>query len=230
MTYGQFLKMMIENHDFTQTRLADELKLSRTYISGIISGTEKPPTAERCNQISKILSLTQKDSQQLFRLAMVERADEETRPIIEKSFSGSIIPFTEDPKDYAKVPLLGSCPASPKSWMADEIEGWHYFPKQVVKNRRLYLIRAKGDSMNKAGIDDGDLLVVEADREPENGSIVIFCIDHEYTVKKYHRSGTQFTLSPDSLNPKHQLTIYDSRKNEIMIRGVVDSIYMKKPR
>lgn len=47
-----------------------------------------------------------------------------------------------------------------------------------------YFVKAAGDSMMNAGIEPGDLLVVDSARQAEHGSIVIAAIDGEFTVKR----------------------------------------------
>lgn len=130
-------------------------------------------------------------------------------------------------KHYVRLPLLGTCPASQKSVVQDEVERWIEFPKELVRGRRLYLLRVRGDSMNRAGIDDADIVIVDADKEPVNGSIVVARIDSESTLKRFYRSEDRITLTPDSTNPKHQPETF-TKKNEVMLRGVVDFIWMKK--
>ncbi|EAN5281747.1 translesion error-prone DNA polymerase V autoproteolytic subunit, partial [Salmonella enterica] len=47
-----------------------------------------------------------------------------------------------------------------------------------------YFVKATGDSMIDAGINDGDLLVVDSSRTAEHGDIVIAAVDGEFTVKR----------------------------------------------
>ncbi|AXE08811.1 translesion error-prone DNA polymerase V autoproteolytic subunit [Salmonella enterica] len=47
-----------------------------------------------------------------------------------------------------------------------------------------YFVKATGDSMIDAGINDGDLLVVDSSRTVEHGDIVIAAVDGEFTVKR----------------------------------------------
>lgn len=47
-----------------------------------------------------------------------------------------------------------------------------------------YFVKAVGDSMNDAGIGEGDLLVVDSSRTAVHGDIVIAAVDGEFTVKK----------------------------------------------
>lgn len=48
-----------------------------------------------------------------------------------------------------------------------------------------FFARVKGNSMNDHGIQDGDILVVDASIEPKNGKIVVASVNNELTVKVY---------------------------------------------
>ncbi len=47
-----------------------------------------------------------------------------------------------------------------------------------------YFVKATGDSMTDAGIDPGDLLVVDSAQQARHGNIVIAAVDGEFTVKR----------------------------------------------
>lgn len=47
-----------------------------------------------------------------------------------------------------------------------------------------YFVRVEGDSMEGAGIRDGDLLVVDSSREVVSGDIVVAVLNGEMTVKR----------------------------------------------
>lgn len=51
-----------------------------------------------------------------------------------------------------------------------------------------FFLRVSGDSMVKAGIFNGDLLIVDRSLEPVHGKIVIAAINGELTVKRLHKS------------------------------------------
>ena len=53
-----------------------------------------------------------------------------------------------------------------------------------------YFVRVSGDSMIGAGINDGDLLVVDRSLRPADGDIIIACVDGDFTVKMYRERGT----------------------------------------
>ena len=57
--------------------------------------------------------------------------------------------------------------------------------KELVNNKdSTFYARASGNSMENAGISDGDLLIIDRSLEPENNKIGVFYIDGEFTVKR----------------------------------------------
>ena len=55
--------------------------------------------------------------------------------------------------------------------------------KELVKNKEAtFYARVSGDSMVGAGLDDGDLLVIDRSLNPENGKIAVCLVDGEFTV------------------------------------------------
>jgi repressor LexA len=66
--------------------------------------------------------------------------------------------------------------------------------------RQRYLLRVVGQSMTGARIEDGDLLVVEENEDPADGSVVVALIDggEEVTVKRLYREGSGVRLKPQN--------------------------------
>lgn len=66
--------------------------------------------------------------------------------------------------------------------------------------RRWYLLRSTGRSMVGARIEDGDLLVVEEDEAPPDGSVAVVLLrgGEEVTVKRLYREGETLRLRPGS--------------------------------
>ena len=85
--------------------------------------------------------------------------------------------------------------------------------------RRRYLLRVVGQSMIGARIEDGDLLVVEEDEDPPEGTIVVALLNggEEVTVKKLCREGEMVRLKPQ--NGEHEDIIVPAR--ELRIQGRV---------
>ena len=57
--------------------------------------------------------------------------------------------------------------------------------KELIKNApTTFYGRVKGDSMQGAGFDDGDLLIIDKSLEPADGKIAVCFIDGDFTVKR----------------------------------------------
>ena len=73
--------------------------------------------------------------------------------------------------------------------------------EHLVKNpAATFFVRVTGDSMNGAGIHDGDLLVADRSLEPNDKDIVIAAIEGELTVKRIRIRGRRVTLIPEKRN------------------------------
>jgi len=83
---------------------------------------------------------------------------------------------------------------------------------------RYFFLRAIGDSMNEAGIDDGDFVLVRQQQSANDGDIVVALIDDEATIKEFHRKKSAVILKPRSSNKKHHPIILTSN---FEIQGVV---------
>jgi DNA polymerase V len=66
-----------------------------------------------------------------------------------------------------------------------------YFDGRIDLNAHLikditstFVVRVTGDSMERAGISDGDELIVNRALEPKDGSVVVAVLDGELTVKR----------------------------------------------
>ena len=55
----------------------------------------------------------------------------------------------------------------------------------LVKNKEAtFYAKASGTSMIGAGIDDGDILVIDRSIEPQNNKVAVCYIDGEFTIKR----------------------------------------------
>ena len=70
----------------------------------------------------------------------------------------------------------------------------------VTRPAATYFVRVEGDSMVGAGINDGDLLVVDRSLSPANGDVIIASVDGDFTVKTYRRDKSGVRLEPANSN------------------------------
>ena len=72
--------------------------------------------------------------------------------------------------------------------------------KYLVKHpAATFFIIAKGHSMEKAGISDEDLLVVDKSLDAKNNDIVVAAVNGEFTVKRYLKNGDSVSLRAEGL-------------------------------
>lgn len=91
--------------------------------------------------------------------------------------------------------------------------------RELIKNpSATFYGRVKGNSMQDAGISDGDLLVIDKSLEPKDGKIAICFIDGEFTVKRIKIEDHICWLMPANSNYK---PIKVSEENHFLVWGIV---------
>jgi DNA polymerase V len=81
-----------------------------------------------------------------------------------------------------------------------------------------YYGRVKGESMKNAGINDGDLLIIDRSLEPLDGKIAVCYIDGEFTIKRIKLEKDFCWLMPENEAYK---PIKVTPDNEFLIWGIV---------
>ncbi len=95
----------------------------------------------------------------------------------------------------------------------------------VVKNATAtFYAKANGNSMIGAGIDDGDILVIDKSIEPEDGKIAVCFIDGEFTVKRIKVQENSLLLLPEN---KLFEPIEVTQENDFIIWGIVTYVVKK---
>ena len=97
--------------------------------------------------------------------------------------------------------------------------------KELVKNKdATFYARVDGDSMIGAGLEDGDLLVIDRSLNPENGRIAVCLIDGDFTVKRIKKEKNKLFLVPE--NKKYK-KIEIKEESELVIWGIVEYVIKK---
>ena len=83
----------------------------------------------------------------------------------------------------------------------------------IERPSQTVLIRVKGDSMQDAGILDGDLVVVEKTASASRGDVVVAIVDNQFTLKRLDVERGQFVLKPENkayavIRPEGTLEIF----------------------
>ena len=137
-----------------------------------------------------------------------------------------IILFKPETKNQKSFPLASDGVSAGFPSPADDFKELKIsIDQEVVKNESAtFYARVDGQSMQGAGLDDGDLLVIDRSQEPENGKIAVCFVDGEFTVKRLKVENDCVYLMPE--NSKYKALKVTS-ENQLIIWGIVTYVVKK---
>ncbi|MBO5919635.1 MAG: translesion error-prone DNA polymerase V autoproteolytic subunit [Bacteroidales bacterium] len=106
----------------------------------------------------------------------------------------------------------------------DYVENGIDLNRELVKNpSSTFFGRARGTSMEGAGIFDGDLLIIDKSLEPREGAIAVCFIDGEFTLKRIHFEKHEGQVTSIWLQPENEqfTPIKVTQDNQFIIWGIV---------
>lgn len=145
--------------------------------------------------------------------------------------SSSKLPEGAIPVDasmFVKIPIIGSVRCGEPMFAECNIEGYEYTYIETLRGGGdFFYLRAKGDSMINAGINEGDLLLIRKQPDVNSGDIAIVNINgDEETLKRVIKKDKAIILQPE--NPAFETKIYIGKELEhIRIQGRLMNV-MKK--
>lgn len=117
------------------------------------------------------------------------------------------------------VPIVGIVSCGNPIFAEENIEGYLPVSTTIAEpSSKYFLLKVSGDSMDEAGINNGDLVLIRQQSVAKEGDKVVALIDDDATIKEFHRSGDVVVLKPRSSNNSHKPIILDS---DFRIQGVV---------
>lgn len=117
------------------------------------------------------------------------------------------------------IPFIGSVACGLPILAEENVEAMIPVSLNLARpGNRYFFLRARGDSMDQSGINDGDLVLIRQESSAKDGDIVVALIDEEATIKEFQRTKGAIILKPKSSNKKHRPIILTS---DFQIQGVV---------
>jgi repressor LexA len=98
------------------------------------------------------------------------------------------------------LPVLGSVAAGRPILAEENVEEYVSVPELAGGGDGAYLLRVRGDSMQEAGILEGDYVVVRQQDTADDGDIVVALLGEEATVKRYFREADHVRLQPENVS------------------------------
>lgn len=91
--------------------------------------------------------------------------------------------------------------------------------EELIKNKEAtFYARVSGDSMQDAGLSDGDLIVIDRAINIENNKICVCYLDGEFTVKRIIKRGRKLYLKPENKNYEE---IEIKKDSELIVWGII---------
>lgn len=155
----------------------------------------------------------------------------EERKLIDKSTRGarSYISAPRMNGGVKKAYILGDCPCGEPIYAEENIQGSVMLPVEIFGNGEYIILTAKGNSMVKRGINDGDTMIVRLQDTADVGNVIIARVNgEEATAKILAKNGNRFYLQPanDELDEDGQPLYRDIYpEGDWDIIGVVEGVY-----
>lgn len=203
-----FLHDYMDEHSISPT--FDEMKTalhlkSKSGIHRLISGLEERGFIKRHENRARAIEILRHPQDLNTRLVKEEVAE-----------------FKPSNDDLISVPLYGKIAAgTPIEAIANE-QNMVDVPMGFLGASECYALEIEGDSMMKAGIMDGDIVLIERCNTASDGDIIVALVDgEEATLKRLRREIGKVILQPE--NDSYQPIMLDAAR--VQIQGKLKTLY-----
>jgi len=199
--------------------LSPKQKQALFLIKETIKKTGKPPTL---GELRELLRLKYINS-----VTHLINKLEEKGYIRRKRGEPRGIELASQEKKVVGIPLIGAVACGKPLLAQENIEGYISVDKNWLRGnpQDFFFLRAVGDSMNSAGIDDGDLTLIKIQSTANPNDQVVALIEDEATIKIYKPKEDYVALVPSSKNRQHKPIIL---REDFLIQGVVKMVLKKR--
>jgi repressor LexA len=187
-------------------------------IRDLIQKTGKAPTLE---EIRKAMGYSSIYSVQRHLAALKKKG-----VVSSEKHQSRSLELNLESEEKINIPLVGNIAAGKPLLAEENIEAYIPYKKSELRGelKSYFFLRAVGDSMDKAGIDDGDFVLVRQQQTANVGKPVVALVGDEATVKKLKKGDGFYILEPESTNPQNKpLYLFE----DFSIQGVVYDVIKK---
>ena len=153
-----------------------------------------PSVREICEAVSlKSTSTVHGHLKRLEKKGLIKRDPSKPRAL-------EIAELSTPKKEMISIPIVGKITAGLPILATENVEDTFSLPLDFIKHdRELFMLRVSGESMIKAGILDGDIVIVQKQKIARNGEIVVAMTeDNEVTLKRYFKEEDHIRLQPEN--------------------------------
>lgn len=88
--------------------------------------------------------------------------------------------------DTISIPVVGTIACGTPILAEENIEDYLAMPKELLGKGEFFILRASGNSMINAGVEDGDYVIIRKEESAQEGQIIVALVDNEVTLKRYY--------------------------------------------
>ncbi len=182
------------------------------WIRGHLEATGMPPTRA---EIAAGLGFSTASSAEDHLQALAKKGALELTPGASRGLRLKDIPGMPV---QGSLPLVGRVAAGSPILAVENVEAHYRVDPGFFTPHADYLLRVRGQSMQDAGIVDGDLLAVHRTAEARSGQVVVARLGEEVTVKRLKRRGREVLLVAE--NPDFAPIVVDPKISAFAIEGI----------
>jgi repressor LexA len=103
--------------------------------------------------------------------------------------------------ELIELPVVGRVAAGQPILAQENIEGTIALQSSLIRNKsEAFGLKVKGDSMIEAGIFEGDIVIINPQKNADNGEIIVAMLEDEATLKRYELKNGTVYLKPENQN------------------------------
>ena len=154
-----------------------------------------PSVREICKAVSlKSTSTVHGHLKRLEKKGLIYRDSTKPRAIVINEIS-----LNNNAINTLKIPIVGNITAGLTILATENIDGSFEISLNSIKHdNNLFALKVQGHSMINAGINDGDLAIIEQCNFADNGKIVVALINDEATLKTFYKEKNHIRLQPEN--------------------------------
>ena len=154
-----------------------------------------PSVREICKAVSlKSTSTVHGHLKRLEKNGLIYRDPTKPRAIVINEIS-----LNNNAINTLKIPIVGNITAGMPILATENIDGSFEISLNSIKHdNNLFALKVQGHSMINAGINDGDLAIIEQCNFADNGKIVVALINDEATLKTFYKEKNHIRLQPEN--------------------------------
>lgn len=214
------IKRLMKEMNWTQLELSERSGISKSTLSDYINCKTliKPGNVEK---LADAFNVNKSEIDPSFKGASIFYYDDKQSQV--NSISEPHTTYGVADVGFKKLPIVGTISCGNGVLAYEDIEGYEDTPKTWLNGGEYFYLRAKGDSMINARIQDGDLLLIRQQECVETGEIAAVLIDGDALLKRVYIEGNTMILQSE--NPNYKPIVVDGSK-DIQIIGKLKKVVL----